>query len=130
MEMLFTASITFQLYRRFCGELSGDKQRLEKDNAETRSAQKCAKVTATPIVASGIRVPKGQFLRREGSGLGRGGRCGHVHELIDGEEEEQRLSGEMEGRGGGEDDDERCAGYAGGAFAADEQGEKHHGLLS
>src|SRR5690348_8308611 len=56
MEMLFTASITFQLYRRFCGELSGDKQRLEKDNAETRSAQKCAKVTTTPIVASGIRV--------------------------------------------------------------------------
>jgi hypothetical protein len=32
MEMLFTESITFQLYRRFGRGLSGDEQRLEKDN--------------------------------------------------------------------------------------------------
>src|SRR5260370_36016236 len=37
MEMLLTESITFQLYRRFGRELSGDEQRLEKDNAETQS---------------------------------------------------------------------------------------------
>src|ERR1700674_3729867 len=53
----------------------------------------------------------------------------HVHELIDGEEEEERLGREVEGRGGGEDDDEGGASYSGGAFAADEQGEKHDGLL-
>src|SRR6266849_6393351 len=35
----------------------------------------------------------------------------------------------MEGRGGGKNDDERGAGYAGGAFAADEQGEEHDRLL-
>src|SRR5258707_6173145 len=53
----------------------------------------------------------------------------HVHELIDGEEEEERLGGEMEGRGGGENDDERGAGYAGRAFAADEQREEHDRIL-
>src|SRR5260370_2253692 len=37
MEMLLTESITFQLYRSFGRELSGDEQRLEKDNAETQS---------------------------------------------------------------------------------------------
>src|SRR5260370_15887 len=35
----------------------------------------------------------------------------------------------MERRGGSEDDDEGGAGYSGGAFAADEQSEKHDGLL-
>src|SRR5882762_3079929 len=35
----------------------------------------------------------------------------------------------MEGSGGGEDDDEGSAGDSGGAFAADEQGEEHEGLL-
>jgi hypothetical protein len=53
----------------------------------------------------------------------------HVHELIDGEEEEERLGGEMEGRCDGKDDDERSAGDSSGAFAADEQGEEHYGLL-
>src|SRR6266852_4494466 len=57
------------------------------------------------------------------------GGAAHVHELIDGEEEEERLGGKMERRGGSEDDDERGAGYSGGAFAADEQSEKHDGLL-
>src|SRR5260370_8659458 len=37
MEMLLTESITFQLYGSFGRELSGDEQRLEKDNAETQS---------------------------------------------------------------------------------------------
>jgi hypothetical protein len=49
--------------------------------------------------------------------------------LIDGEEEEERLGGEMKGSGGGEDDDEGGAGYSGGAFTADEQGEEHDRLL-
>jgi hypothetical protein len=40
--------------------------------------------------------------------------------LIDGEEEKERLGGEMEGSGGGEDDDEGRASYSDGAFAADE----------
>src|SRR5712692_4593709 len=57
------------------------------------------------------------------------GGTAHVHELIDGEKEEERLRGKMEGRGGSKDDDERGAGYAGGAFAADEQGEEHDRLL-
>src|SRR6266852_69723 len=57
------------------------------------------------------------------------GGAAHVHELIDGEEEEKRLGGEMEGGGGGEDDHERGAGYASGAFAADEQREEHDRLL-
>src|SRR5216683_1382414 len=34
IEMLFTESITFQLYRSFCGALTERKGRLEKDNAE------------------------------------------------------------------------------------------------
>src|SRR5713226_7442530 len=35
IEMLFTESITFQLYRSFCGVLTERKGRLEKDNAES-----------------------------------------------------------------------------------------------
>src|SRR6266446_7030762 len=42
METVSTESITFQLYRRFRRELSGDEQRLEKDNAETESSQRSA----------------------------------------------------------------------------------------
>src|ERR1700686_1786991 len=53
----------------------------------------------------------------------------HVHQLVDGEEQEERLRREMEGSGGGENDDQRRAGYAGSAFAADEQGEEHDRLL-
>src|SRR5713101_4499938 len=57
------------------------------------------------------------------------GGTAHVHELIDGEKEEERLRGKMEGSGGGKDDDEGGAGNSGGAFAADEQSEEHDGLL-
>jgi len=35
----------------------------------------------------------------------------------------------MKRSGSGEDDDERGAGYSGGAFTADEQGEEHDSLL-
>src|SRR5260370_37629698 len=49
--------------------------------------------------------------------------------MMDGKEEEERLGGKMEQRGGSEDDDEGGAGYSGGAFAADEESEKHDGLL-
>ena len=57
------------------------------------------------------------------------GGAAHVHELIDGKEQKEGLGGQMEGGGGGEDDYQRGASDSGGAFAADQQGEEHDGLL-
>jgi len=51
------------------------------------------------------------------------GSAAHVHELVNPEKKEERFGRKTEGTGCGENDDQRGAGHAGSAFAADEKRE-------
>ena len=57
-------------------------------------------------------------------------RSPHIHELIDGEEEKQRLHGQMKRSGGAKDDQQGGARHASGPLAADQQRQDHHDLLT
>src|SRR6266705_4130746 len=58
------------------------------------------------------------------------GRATHVHELINPKEKKKRLRRQMKGSGCSQDDHQRCTGYAGRAFAADEKSKQHNRLLA
>src|SRR5579864_576493 len=85
IEMLFTESITFQLYRRLWRALNGLEQRLEKDNAgcDIEAAHRLK-----PVLLGKFVFPAGDDDGGEAVAEDVYGGAAHVHELIDGEEEE------------------------------------------